>query len=134
MNRITIMGRLVADPELRHTQNGTAVCTARVAVDRSYKSQGVEKQADFFTIVAWRGTGETLAKFFVRGKPIIVDGSMECRQYDDRDGNKRYAWELKANKIEFVLMDSTRQDVGGGYQPPEPTFEELEDDDDGLPF
>jgi single-strand DNA-binding protein len=102
MYSITIMmGRLVADPELRHTTNDVAVSTFRIAVDRSYKVND-KPVADFFDVVAWRGSAEFVCKHFKKGKPILIQGHFETRSYNDKDGNKRYATELIAEQIRFA--------------------------------
>ena len=91
LNKIFLQGRLVADPELRHTQSGIPVASFRIAVDRDFKNQNGEKEADFINIVAWRGTAEFVTRFFSKGRMIIVDGRLQVRDYTDRDGNRRYA-------------------------------------------
>ncbi|MVB11059.1 Single-stranded DNA-binding protein [Caprobacter fermentans] len=96
-----MMGRLVADPELRHTPNGVAVSTFRIAVDRPYKVEGKEK-ADFFDVIAWRNRGEFVTKYFKKGKPILVQGHFENRTYTDKDGIKRWVSELIADDVRFA--------------------------------
>ena len=86
LNRAIIMGRLVADPELRQTPNGVSVITFTVAVDRNY-SRDRERQTDFIDVVAWRQTAEFVSKYFSKGKMIIVEGSIQTRSYEDRNGN-----------------------------------------------
>lgn len=102
LNVVAIMGRLVADPELRTTTNGTNVCTFRIACERSYTPKGQQRQADFVDIVAWGKTAEFICKFFQRGSMIAVDGSLQTRQYQDKQGNKRTAVEVLANNISFA--------------------------------
>lgn len=102
MNNITITGRLTADPELKQTQSGIAVTSFNVAVDRSYTAKGQEKQTDFFTVVAWRGTAEFVCKYFGKGRLILIKGEMQSRKYTDKDGNNRTAWEIVANSVEFM--------------------------------
>lgn len=99
INRVILMGRLVADPELRQTPNGVSVCAFRIAVDRNYS--GKEKQADFIDIVAWRQSAEFVSKYFAKGKMIIVEGSIQTRKYEDRNGNKRTAVEVVADNVQF---------------------------------
>ncbi len=152
LNKIFLMGRLVADPELKQTPNGVAVATFRIAVDRDFKNKETqEKETDFVTIVAWRGTAEFVSRYFTKGRMAVVEGRLQIRPYTDRDGNKRSATEVVADNIYFG--DSRRDgDSGGGYQPggygaptqsrqgagqaPDPgQFTELDDEDDGeLPF
>ena len=140
LNKIFLQGRLVADPELKHTQQGTPVASFRIAVDRDYKNQDGSKDADFINIVAWRGTAEFVSRFFSKGRMAIVDGRLQIRNYTDRDGNRRYVTEVVANKVYFG--DSRRDgDSGGGqhYGPPDGgagdgAFAELKEDDGELPF
>ena len=102
LNVVAIMGRLVADPELRTTTNGANVCTFRIACERSYTPKGQQRQADFVDIVAWGKTAEFICKFFQRGSMIAIDGSLKTRNYQDKQGNKRTAVEVLANNISFA--------------------------------
>ena len=112
LNRITIMGRLVKDPELRRTQSGVAVTSFRMAVDRDFKSQDGSKQADFFDVVAWRNTAEFVSKYFAKGRMAVVEGRLQSRDWTDKDGNKRVAIEIVADNIYFG--DSKRDSASGG--------------------
>lgn len=100
INNIIIHGRLTADPELKQTPSGVSVCTISVAVDRSY-TKGEEKTTDFFSVVCWRGLAEVVAKYFNKGKEIIVNGEMQSRKWQDKDGNSRTAWEIQAQTVDF---------------------------------
>ena len=102
LNVVAIMGRLVADPELRTTTQGNSVCSFRIACDRSYVQQGQERQADFIDIVAWRQQAEFVSKYFQKGSMIAIDGSLQTRQYQDKNGNNRTAVEVVANNISFA--------------------------------
>ena len=102
LNVVAIMGRLVADPELRTTPQGTNVCSFRIACDRNFVRQGEQRQADFIDIVAWRQQADFVCKYFQKGSPIIVEGSIQTRTYDDKNGQKRKAVEIQADNIEFV--------------------------------
>lgn len=108
LNVVAIMGRLVADPELRTTTQGNNVCSFRIACDRSYVQQGQERQADFIDIVAWRQQAEFVSKYFQKGSMIAVEGSLQTRQYQDKNGNNRTAVEVVANNISFA--GAKRQD------------------------
>ena len=101
LNVVALMGRLVADPELKTTQSGNSVCTFRVAVDRSYVPQGEERQADFITVTAWRKTAEFICKYFQKGSLISVQGRLETRQYQDKNGSNRTATEVLAAEVGF---------------------------------
>ena len=89
LNKIFIMGRLTRDPELRRTQSGTPVTSFSLAVDRDFKSQSGEKETDFIDVVAWRATAEFVAKYFTKGRMAVVEGRLQIRDWQDRDGNKR---------------------------------------------
>ena len=102
LNVVAIMGRLVADPELRTTPAGVNVCRFRIACDRSYVQQGQERQADFIDIVAWRQQADFVSKYFQKGSMIAVEGSLQTRQYQDKNGNNRTAVEVVANNISFA--------------------------------
>lgn len=100
LNRVTLMGRLVADPELRSTASNLSVCSFRIAVDRDYK-KGDQKETDFIDIVAWRSTAEFVANYFKKGRVIAVDGRLQIRQWTDNDGNKRFVTEVIADNVYF---------------------------------
>ena len=87
LNVVAIMGRLVADPELRTTPQGINVCSFRIACDRNFARQGEQRQADFIDIVAWRSQAEFVSKYFQKGSLIAIDGSIQTRQYQDKNGN-----------------------------------------------
>lgn len=102
LNHITLAGRLVADPELRRTQSGIAVASFNLAVDQDYKAQNGERGVDFIPIVAWRGTAEFAEKYFEKGQMAIVSGRLTSRRYEDKNGNKRTAYEVVASNIYFA--------------------------------
>ena len=141
LNKVIIMGRLVKDPELRRTQSGTAVTSFRIAVDRDFKGQDGSKQADFFDVVAWRATAEFVSKYFTKGRMAIVEGRLQLRDWQDKDGNKRRSAEVVADNVYFG--DSKKEgDSSGGYkaagkavdvEPGEGEFAEIEDEED-WPF
>ena len=147
LNRITVMGRLVRDPELRHTGSGIAVASFTVAVDRDFSGRdGGEKETDFIDCVAWRQTGEFVSKYFSKGRMIVVSGRLQIRNWTDKEGNKRRSAEIVAESCYFG--DSKKSDSGGdngGYQndyqspdysqmPPQNDYDLLDDDDGQLPF
>ena len=101
INNAVIMGRLVADPELRTAGNGISVTSFTVAVDRRFVRQGEERQADFIDIIAWRQTAEFISKYFRKGSMIAVQGSIQTRMYEDKNGNKRKAVEIVADNASF---------------------------------
>lgn len=103
LNKVILMGRLAADPELRQTPNGVSTCQITVAVNRNYVAQGQERQADFISVVAWRQTAEFISKYFSKGKMIIVEGSLRMRTYDDKryPDVKHYVTEVYADNVSF---------------------------------
>ena len=101
LNVVAIMGRLVADPELRTTQQGINVCSFRIACDRNFARQGEQRQADFIDIVAWRQQADFVCKYFHQGDMIAIEGSLQSRKYTDKDGNNRIAIEIVASNISF---------------------------------
>lgn len=133
LNKIFLQGRLVADPELRHTQQGTPVASFRIAVDRDYKNQSGNREADFINIVAWRGTGEFVSRYFTKGRMAIVEGRLQVREYTDKDGNRRHATEVVANNIYFGDSRKDERTTNDSAKPAE-EFAELAEDDGELPF
>lgn len=129
LNNVIIMGRLTRDPELRRTQGGTAVTSFTMAVDRDFKSQSGEKETDFIDVVAWRNTGEFAAKYLAKGRMAIVEGRLQVRGWQDKDGNTRKTTEVVADRMYF---GDSKQD-GKKQTAPADDFAEVEDDGD-LPF
>lgn len=130
-NKAILIGRLVADPELKTTPNGVNVATFRIAVDRPYK-QGGEHKADFINIVAWRNTADFIARYFSKGKPIGIEGAIQTRDYTDKDGNKRYITEVIAERSFFV---GSKDNDGGSAAPhTDSGYVDIAVDDEDLPF
>ena len=123
LNVVAIMGRLVADPELRTTPQGTNVCSFRIACDRNFVRQGEQRQADFIDIVAWRSQAEFVSKYFQKGSLIAIEGSLQTRQYQDKNGNNRTAVEVVANNISFAGPKSSNQGGGANYQNSAPAYQ-----------
>ena len=121
LNRIILMGRLVADPELKQTPNGISVATFRLAVDRNYQSKNSnERQCDFIYCVAWRQTGEFISRYFSKGRMIAVEGSLQTRSYEDKTGAKRTAYDVVVDQAYFA--DSKSSSSQGGNTFSEPSF------------
>ena len=141
LNCAIIMGRLVADPELRTTTTGLSVTSFRVAVDRSYVKPGEDRQTDFIDVVAWRQTAEFVTKYFRKGSMVAVQGSIQVRNYEDKNGNKRKAVEIVADNVSFT---GSKGDTQVPTLPPKSTpsysapansnCADIETDDDELPF
>lgn len=115
LNVAAIVGRLAADPELRHTASGVAVTSFTLAVDRSYAKAGTERQTDWIDVVAWRSTAEFICKYFTKGQMMAVTGSIQTRSYEDRNGGKRKAVEIQANDVSFVGSKRDNPSAGGDY-------------------
>ncbi len=121
LNKVIIMGRLTADPELRQTPNGISNCRFSVAVDRGYKSKDTgERQADFIRVTAWRATAEFVSRYFSKGKMIIVEGSLRNNDYTDANGVKHYSMDVQADNVSFgeSKSASTGGSIGNNFQQP----------------
>lgn len=159
LNHITIMGRLVRDPELRRTGSGLAIASFCVAVERDYPDKDTGKrEVDFIECVAWRQTGEFVSKWFTKGSMIVVSGRLQIRTWTDKDGNKRKTAEINADNVYFGENKKDRESNNsgpaynvpnnytyynpanqysftGGYAIPGDEFSMLDDDDGAvLPF
>lgn len=144
------MGRLVADPELKTTPAGINVCTFRIACDRSFAQQGQQRQADFIDVVAWRHNADFLCKHFAKGGMVAIQGRLQTRQYQDRNGNKRTAVEVVADSLSFAgsskkpggqAVDEGGEVPPSDYRDPAPAYSQGDaddfaviDDNDDLPF
>ncbi|MEG0750916.1 MAG: single-stranded DNA-binding protein [Oscillospiraceae bacterium] len=151
LNHVTLMGRLVADPELRHTPNNVAVTKFTIAVDRNFAKQGEEKKTDFIDIQAWRNTAEFICKYFTKGRMIAIEGALQVDRYTDKEGNKRNAVFISASDVYFAdskngssgtsAPASTERQPSSenalpdtGYAAGEPDDFAVVEDDGGLPF
>lgn len=150
INRAILVGRLTRDPEVRQTQSGLSVVSFTVACDRPYSSNG-ERQADFINCVAWRQTADFIGKYFRKGNAIGIDGSIQTRSYQDKNGNNRVAVEVVCDRVSFVesknaankpsnpandfdsYENSNNQETNSYTSGSVDDFEELESDSD-LPF
>lgn len=102
LNVAALVGRITADPELRHTPNDVSVTSFTIAVPRSYTRAGEERQSDFIDIVAWRSTAEFVCKYFKKGQLIAVEGAIQTRSYEDKEGIRRKAFEIVASNVHFT--------------------------------
>ncbi len=127
LNKIILIGRLVADPQLRYTQSGIAVTNFTLAVNRSFVSQSGEREADFIDIVTWRKLAEICANHLNKGRLVAVDGRLQIRSYDDQNGIRRKAAEVVADQVQFLdrARDSSGQDYESADGPPEPEFDDV---------
>lgn len=125
LNVVALMGRLTKDPEMRKTPQGVSVATFTVAVDRSFVKQGEDRQADFIDIVCWRNTAEFVCKYFQKGSMIALNGSIQTRTYQDKNGNNRKAFEIVADNVHFA---GDKKD-GGAQHGGSTRYEEKKNDD-----
>ena len=149
LNKVILAGRMVADPELKQTQSGIAVLSFTLAINRRFQKsadgQAPQQQADFITCVAWRQTAEFISRYFHKGSCLCVTGSIQTRNWQDQQGQKRYATEVVVDEAMFV--DSKGEAGGSGYTPDAygvpsfstgagdaPKFEDVNTDDGSLPF
>ena len=142
LNKAILMGRLVADPELRRTPNNNSVTSFTLAVNRSFVRQGEQPQTDFIDVVAWGKTAEFVSRYFVKGQQVAVAGRIQTRNWEDKQGNKRKSVEVVAEEVHFAepKRDSqSRNDLPqGGFDPMAGlggnAFAALPGDDNDLPF
>lgn len=143
LNCVAIMGRLVADPELKTTGSGVSVCSFTIAVDRNFVKNGEERQTDFIDIVAWRNNAEFISRYFHRGSMIAIEGTLQSRNYEDKNGNKRKSTEVVVNNVSFCGSKSesgTGTREGSPMYQPAPSFATADEGDfkeipeDDLPF
>lgn len=146
LNKIIIQGRFTKDPELRRTQSGLSVTSFSLAVERDFKDGSGNKIMDFLEVVAWRQTAEFVCKYFAKGQMAIVEGSLQTRDWQDNNGNKRRAFEILANTVYFGGSKKEEGDNNRYGTPPPargqtqsaPAPQQMEmdeaDDDDELPF
>ena len=131
MNKVILIGRLTADPDIRRTQSGKCVASYRLAVDRPSKSDG-QPEADFISCVAWGKSGEFCQRYLHKGMKIALEGRIQTRTYDDKDGKKVYVTEVIVEHHEFC--EGKRSADSGGYAEPAQGFTEIDDDGSDLPF
>ena len=143
-NKVILIGNMVADPELKTTPTGVNVCSFRIAVGRRFVKPNEPQQTDFIDIVAWRTQAEFIAKYFSKGKPVLVCGAIQSRNWQDKEGNKRTTVEVIADEVSFVERKSVSESMNPGVDSgstsaystsyeASPKFEEISSDDD-LPF
>jgi len=141
-NRVILVGNLVADPELKTTPNGISVTRFRIAVNRRFTRAGEQPQTDFFDITAWRSTAEFVARYFTKGRPILISGTLQNRNWTDNNNIKHYSCEIVADEVTFVDKKgegfSGQPSMSGSaptYSTPtaDSGFEDLSADDE-LPF
>lgn len=139
LNRVIMMGRLTAEPECKNTQSGTTFCRFTIAVDRDFADKDGNRQADFFGIIAWKGTADFVSKYFHKGQMIAVQGRLQTGTYVDKEGVTRKSWDIVADQVYFAegKRDNSNQrsnkNVNAEYEDHQSaeTFVQVSDD---LPF
>lgn len=137
MNKVFLIGNLVRDPELSETNSGVSLCRFSIAVNRNYG--GEDRKTDFFNCIAWRGLGETVARYAKKGNKVAVSGSIELRNYENSDGEKKLAVDIVAQEVEFLTprsSDGYGDEVGRDVPKGNSCRTQLEayDDDSDIPF
>jgi single-strand DNA-binding protein len=139
LNKVFIMGRLARDPELRRTQNGTAVASFTLAVDRDYKGASGERETDWIDCVAWRQSGEFVSRYFTKGRMAVVEGRLQIRDWTDNNGNKRRSTEVMVENIYFADSKNAKPGEAATERTPNPApppkqeYTDM-DDQEELPF
>ncbi|MBQ8394977.1 MAG: single-stranded DNA-binding protein [Clostridia bacterium] len=140
MNKVFLIGNLTRDPETRETPSGVTMCRFAIAVQRPYSSQDGERQADFFECTAWRGLGETIARYTKKGNKVAVSGSIQLRNYEDNQGVRRTAVDIIVQDCEFLTPKSSGEGFDDVADAPrasapkkKPTLQAMDDDGD-IPF
>lgn len=143
MNKICIVGNLTRDPELRATEQGNAVCSFTVAVNRRYRDQDGNTPTDFIPVVVWRDLAENCAKYLAKGHKVAVSGALQIRSYTDRDGVKRWVSEIQANEVDFLTprgesskdeAPARREQEAWQTSPEDDWLREAPEEQDDLPF
>lgn len=130
MNSINLTGRLTKDPELKHTGSGKDVCSFTVAVQRPYSRDSV----DFIPCVAWGKTAEHISAYFYKGNMIAITGSLQTREYEDKSGARRKAFEVIADSFSFIESKKAREEQTHEEAGPQSEYQEIDSDDEDLPF
>lgn len=130
MNKLFLIGNLTRDPELTETSSGVQVCRFSLAVSRNYSGADGERKTDFFNCIAWRGLGETVARYAHKGNKLAVCGSIELRNYEDSQGVKRTAVDIVVQDVEFLTPKERTETHAGTGKPAHQSF----DDDSSIPF
>jgi len=141
MNKVILIGNLTRDPELTETAGGVKICRFSIAVNRNYTGADGERKTDFFNCVAWRGLGETVARYTKKGTKVCVSGSVELRNYEDSQGVKRTGVDIVAQDVEFLTPRGGGDDFGydapaqsgGSSKGQKPQLQPFDDDSD-IPF
>ena len=139
MNKVILIGRLTRDPELKKTPTGVSVTTFSIAVDRNFTKEDGTRDVDFINCLCWRKQAENVARYTSKGSQIAVNGRLQVRNYDDRDGNRRFVTEVVADNVTFLSQKKQVETQVEPHIEEEPDFNFLDNDeveltDDDLPF
>lgn len=139
LNIVTILGRLVRDPELRHTNSGKSVCSFTMAVDRDFKNGNGEKEVDFIDCVAWGNTADFVSRYAEKGRLLIASGRLQIREWTDKEGNKRRNAEVITSNVYFgdSKKKITQEEQAANFEQPTGDvagFVEIDSADGELPF
>lgn len=133
MNKFFAIGNLTRDPELSETASNIPVCRFSIAVNRRRTSADAEQQTDFFNVTAWRGLAETIARYCHKGNKIAVAGSIQIRNYEDNNGQKRTSVDVVAEDVEFLFQKQNNESTAQNQMKKKPALEAFDDDSD-IPF
>lgn len=133
MNKVFLIGNLTRDPELTTTANGASVCRFAIAVNRPFAGNDGERKSDFFNITAWRDLGERIAQYQKKGNKVAVTGSVQIREYEDNNGNKRQTVDVIAQEVEFLTPRQGEEIKDLPKSAKKPTLQAYDDDSD-IPF
>ncbi|EHR38743.1 single-stranded DNA-binding protein [Megamonas funiformis] len=133
MNKVILAGRLTKDPEVRYTQTGKAVASFTLAVNRRFTKEKDKQQADFIPIVIWDKLAEVCGNYLVKGTQVLIEGRIQIRNYDAKDGSKRYVTEVIAQSVEFMGSKSTTN-TGGAVPEAAKSFGSEIPPDEEIPF
>lgn len=122
MNKITLIGNLTHDPEVRSTPNGVTVCSFTIAVNRRFAGQDGQRQTDYFRINAWRQLGERCARYLAKGRKAAVIGELQARTYEAKDGTTRMSLDVSADEVEFLSPRPQEDAQQGGYMSAAPSM------------
>lgn len=126
-NKVIMLGRITQDLELKTTPNGVSVLQFSIACDRRYQTKGEEKKSDFFNCVAWRNEAEFISKYWSKGRPILIEGELQNRSYDDKNGVKRYVTEIIVDRATFTGDKKPEVSGSGNSAPPPPPPQQSSD-------
>ncbi|AGR47209.1 single-stranded DNA binding protein [Brevibacillus phage Jimmer1] len=136
LNRVILIGRLTKDPDMKYTPNGVAVTTFTIAVDRRFSGQSGEKETDFIGIVAWRQLADLCTNYLRKGKQCAVEGRLQTRSYDNKEGKKVYVTEVVADNVQFLGSKDgqAQQSNKSSFDDPFASNKPINISDDDLPF